>query len=207
MVKNNPKWSCIIIKKGQKKETQKNEYLVWRIWRTQHDPFIRAVRRTQPAKMGAFSFQLSIESVEQLLRGAAGRGPKAHRVWRMVNTGGRLHTNGPIQVLHCLGHALLFSILLPSRFCLCVQQPPSSLSINSRHFDFGDQISQNKNIVWDSNHSTSKIDHVEHEWLYMQRKLCRIGKKLSHRLKKARILFLLHISSLFTNTILSFKNY
>ena len=46
-----------------------------------------------------------------------------------------------------------------------------------------DQISQT--LVWDSNHSTSKIDHVELEWFYMQPKLHRIAKKLSHWLKKS----------------------
>ena len=46
-----------------------------------------------------------------------------------------------------------------------------------------DQISQT--LVWDSNHSTSKIDHVELEWFYMQPKLHRVADKRSHWLKKS----------------------
>ena len=55
-------------------------------------------------------------------------------------------------------------------------------------------------LAWDSNHSTSKIDHVELEWFYMPPKLHRIAKKLSHWLKKAQMLLLIYFPSPLTNT-------
>ena len=57
-----------------------------------------------------------------------------------------------------------------------------------------------RTLVWDSNHSTSKIDHVELEWFYIQPKLHRFAKKLSHWLKKAQMLILLYFLSLLKNT-------
>ena len=37
-------------------------------------------------------------------------------------------------------------------------------------------ISMQEHLCWDSNHSTSKINHVELEWFYLQPKLHRIAK-------------------------------
>ena len=67
-----------------------------------------------------------------------------------------------------------------------------------------DQNLKTRTLDWDSNHSTSKVDHVELKWFYMQPKLHRIAKKLSHWLKKAQMLLLLYFTTPLTNT--TYKN-
>ena len=72
---------------------------------------------------------------------------------------------------------LLIEYLKPRTLCLRFESLQKQNRSCLASMILVDQISQT--LVWDSNHSTSKIDHVELEWFYMQSKLHRIAKKFS----------------------------
>ena len=89
---------------------------------------------------------------------------------------------------------------LKTRTLFEIRITPQARSIMSSLNDYcWSNISHTRTLAWDSNHSTSKIDHVELEWFYMQPKLHIIANKLSHWLKKSTNVFFLYFSSLFTN--------